>query len=417
MELGAAGPVPVSCGALVQEAHPRLGPAATRCLELVERESPPIPLPGTSFRMLALAPDRRAPWRRLLAFLPCAENKEMIAELSRVLVEVGVADGKADAALLEALDDRAGIRRAVAAVTLRRGGIQASSLRAEIALGHGRRGRRRVALGLAEAGDREGAVALSGILEDSPQERAWEIEEQQSSSRAARPPRKSTANPIQLEKSGRHWRQWWQGERGKVVAANSSRGCLRWEPARLHAVGPAAEQFDHGVGPGQQAAAWTLTGLQGPSDAQVLVNQHVLVAEQGRVTERDLGGNVLWNVEGIQPISVQRLANGNTTTQPSQATVCSSRWTPHGTGLSFTCAGAWARRSSLNFLTGGSSRSINQSIIQIDKAGLQIKQVPVRTGGGGYNEILDNGHLLSLSPGFGDITEFDMEGKVVGRFA
>ena len=57
---------------------------------------------------------------------------------------------------------------------------------------------------------------------------------------------------------------------------------------------------------------WTLTGLQGPSDAQVLANQHVLVAEQGRVTERDLGGNVLWKLEGIQPLSVQRLANGNT---------------------------------------------------------------------------------------------------------
>ena len=32
-------------------------------------------------------------------------------------------DGKADAALFKALDDRAGIRRAVAAVTLRRGHI------------------------------------------------------------------------------------------------------------------------------------------------------------------------------------------------------------------------------------------------------------------------------------------------------
>ena len=106
----------------VQEGHPRLGPAAARCLEVIEREFPPIPLPEALFRMLAL---RRPPGTvaALLAFLPCAENEEMIAELSRVLVEVGVVDGKADAALLKALDDRAGIRRAVAAVTLRRGGI------------------------------------------------------------------------------------------------------------------------------------------------------------------------------------------------------------------------------------------------------------------------------------------------------
>ena len=106
----------------VQENHPRLSPAAARCLEVIERESPPIPLPEALFRMLAL---RRPPGTvaALLAFLPCAENEETIAQLSRILLEVGVVDGKADAALLKALDDRAGIRRAVAAVTLRRGGI------------------------------------------------------------------------------------------------------------------------------------------------------------------------------------------------------------------------------------------------------------------------------------------------------
>ena len=57
---------------------------------------------------------------------------------------------------------------------------------------------------------------------------------------------------------------------------------------------------------------WALTGLQGPSDAQVLSNQHILVAESDRVTERDLRGTVLWKLEGIAPVSVQRLPNGNT---------------------------------------------------------------------------------------------------------
>ena len=37
-------------------------------------------------------------------------------------------------------------------------------------------------------------------------------------------------------------------------------------------------------------------------------------------------------------------------------------------------------------------------------------------GGAGCNEVLDNGHVLVLSPGFGNITEFDMEGKEVGSF-
>ncbi len=60
----------------------------------------------------------------LLAFLPSAENEESIAQFSRVLLEVGVVDGKADPVLVKALDDPVGIRRAQShAVTLRRGGI------------------------------------------------------------------------------------------------------------------------------------------------------------------------------------------------------------------------------------------------------------------------------------------------------
>jgi hypothetical protein len=156
---------------------------------------------------------------------------------------------------------------------------------------------------------------------------------------------------------------------------------------------------------------WTLSGLQGPTDAQVLVNQHVLVAEQGRVTERDLSGNVLWKVEGIQPISVQRLANGNT-------------FIPCvGLLIEVDRAGKNVLRVPVPGLVAAhrlpDGRIVafdRQSIIQLDQVGLQIKQVPVMTGGGGSNEILDNGHVLSLSPGFGDITEFDMEGKELGRF-
>ena len=69
---------------------------------------------------------------------------------------------------------------------------------------------------------------------------------------------------------------------------------------------------------------WTLTGLQGLTDAQVLPNQHVLIAEQGRVTERDLSGKVLWKPEAIQPLAVQRLPM---VTPSSPATVCLSKWT------------------------------------------------------------------------------------------
>ena len=100
---------------------------------------------------------------------------------------------------------------------------------------------------------------------------------------------------------------------------------------------------------------WTLTGLQGPSDAQVLANQHVLVAEQGRVTERDLSGNVLWKLEGIQPLSVQRLANGNT------------------------------------FIP------CNGLLVEVDRAGKDILRVPVRQGSSRPADCLTGGSSPSTS--------------------
>jgi HEAT repeat protein len=398
----------------VQEGHPRLGPAAARCLEAIELEFPQIPLPEALFRMLAL---RRPPGTvaALLAVLPCVENEEMIAQLSRVLVEVGVADGKADTAFLKALDDRAGIRRAVAAVALRKAGIPdlfpaARKLLADKDI----EVRRRVALGLAEAGDKEGAVALSGLLEVLPQERAWEIEEQLERLAGGKAPAELTANPTNWKKVAGAWRQWWQGEGGKVVMTDSfvpaSGGRLRGYTLLVQ---PQSNTITE-LGPDGKPR-WTLTGLQGPSDAQVLANQHVLVAEQGRVTERDLSGNVLWKLEGIQPLSVQRLANGNTFIACSNLLVEVDR------------AGKDILRVPVREIVAARrlpDRRIvalaRPYIIHLDEAGREIKQIPVMIagliGGAGCNEVLDNGHVLYLSPGYGNISEFDMEGKSVGSF-
>jgi hypothetical protein len=37
-------------------------------------------------------------------------------------------------------------------------------------------------------------------------------------------------------------------------------------------------------------------------------------------------------------------------------------------------------------------------------------------GGAGANEVLDNGHVLTLSPGMGNCTEFDQDGKEINHF-
>jgi HEAT repeat protein len=386
-------------------------PSPARWLESLSREFSALPpLPEALFRLLAV---RRPAGTvaTLLAFLPCAENEDIIARIIPILVELGVVDGKADDALFKALGDRVGIRRAVAAVTLWRGHAsdRLPAVR-KLLTDKDLQARRRVALELAAAGDKEGAVTLSGLLEDWPQEQAWEIEEQLERLAGGKAPAEMTAYPTDWKKVAGAWRQWWQGERGKVVMTDSfmpaSGGSLRGYTLLVQ---PQSNTITE-LGPDGKPR-WTLTGLQGPTDAQVLGNQHVLVAESNRVTERDLGGTVRWKLDGIQPIGIQRLRNGNTFIPCNNKIIEVDR------------AGKEVLQASVNGLAAArrlpDGRIIafdRNEIINLDKAGKEVKRVQVMCGGLGCNEVLDNGHVLALSPANGNLIEFDPDGKEVGRF-
>jgi HEAT repeat protein len=394
----------------VQQDHPRLSPAAARCLDSIEREFPSIPLPEALFGMLSL---RRPPGTvaALLAFLPCAEDEEMIGRVGRVLASVGVVDGKADEVLVKALDDRAGVRRAVAAVALWRehAADVLPSVRKLLA-DRDVEVRRRVSQELATAGDKEAVVALAALLEALPDDRAWEIEEQLERLAGDRAPTEITGSPVNWNNVARAWQEWWQGNRDKVVMTGSfaptSGGALRGYTLLVQPQSSTVTE----LGPDNKPR-WTLTGLRAPNDAQVLANQHVLVAEQNRVTERDLRGKILWQKTRLQPLGVQRLANGNT-------------FIPcNGLLLEVDRAGKEVLRAQLpgvvaaRRLHDGRIVAFDRgNVIQLDKAGREVKRTPVMVGGAGCNEVLDNGHVLVLSPGIGNMIEFDMDGKEVGRF-
>src|SRR5262249_37867373 len=128
---------------------------------------------------------------------------------------------------------------------------------------------------------------------------------------------------------------------------------------------------------------WTLTGLSRPRDAQVLPGQRVLVAELNRVTVRDLRGKILWEKEIQQPLSVQRLRNGNIfITCPTQLVevarsgkdvqkvmlsrgVVAARRLPDGRIVAF---------------------SAGNEVVQLDKTGRELKRTQVDCGGAGCNE-------------------------------
>jgi HEAT repeat protein len=370
----------------------------------------PLPLPEALFRMLSV---RRPPGTvaALLAFLPCAENEEVIARIIPILVEVGVVDGKADEALSKALGDRVGIRRAVAALTLWQGHAS-DGLRAvrKLLTDKDLQVRRRVALELAVAGEQDGALVLSALLDELPDEQAWEIEEQLELLAGGKAPSDVGGEPINWKKVASAWRQWWHGDREKVIMNQSflagSGGSLRGYTLVVQTGSNKVAE----LGPDGKTR-WALTGLQGPTDAQVLANKRVLIAEATRVTERDLGGKVLWKLEGITPVGIQRLPSGNT-------------FIPcNGQIIEVDRAGKEVLRAPVNGIAAArrlpDGRIVafdRNEIIQLDKAGKEVKRVRVMVGGAGCNEVLDNGHVLALSPGMGNLTEFDQDGKEVGRF-
>ncbi len=396
----------------VQQAHPRAGPVAARCLDSIEREFPPIPLPESLFRMLALRRPAGAA-ATLLAFLPCAEDEEMVGRIEHVLGSVGVVDGKAEEALVKALEDRYAVRRAVAAVALWRGHADLLPAVRKMLADKDVEVRRRVAGELASARDKEAVAVLVALLETFPDERAWEIEEQLERLAGDKAPAVISESPLNWKNVAGAWKEWWQGNQNKVVMIGSfapaSSGPLRGFTLLVQPQSNSVVE----LGPdGKQR--WALTGLETPLDAVVLANHHVLIAEQNRVTERDLRGKVVWQKEVPRPFSVQRLPNGNTFIACNNLFVEINRAGKDVLRVSLPGGPVAARRLPDGRIVAFDNGNV---IHQLDKAGRKVKSISPNIGGGaGCNEVLDDGHVLVLSPGMGNITEFDMDGKVVGSF-
>ena len=338
----------------------------------------------------------------------------MIARIIPVLVEVGVVDGKADEALFKALGDRVGIRRAVAAVTLWRGhasdGLPAVR---KLLTDKDLQVRRRVALELAVAGDQDGAVVLSGLLEELPDEQAWEIEEQLERLAGGKAPAEHDSEPDRLEKSGRRLEAMVAGRTRQSGHDRLLRARLGWEPARLHAAGPAAEQYRHRAGPRRQAALDSDRAsrpLRCPGAGQSTTSSsRSRAASPNATSAARCCGN--WREFSPSPSSAWPMV-----TPSSPATVCSSRWTALGKDILRVPVSeiVAARRLPDRRIVAFDRARISSSSTRPDERSSEFSND--WCGGAGCNEVLDNGHVLALSPGIGNITEFDMEGKEVGRF-
>jgi HEAT repeat protein len=400
----------------IQEGNPRLAPAAAQCLESLEEGRTTRPLPATTLRLLALRRPEGAV-EALLRYLPFSEGENTWDQLVELLAALGCTQGKADAALVQALSDKVPERRAAAASALVRGraGEQRGAVR-KLLRDPDRVVRMRTALALADSGEREAVVALIGLLGELPNERVGEVVEYLGQLAGDGAPQAYVeAEPAARAATVEAWRTWWR-EKGPGVdlvredASRRQRGLLLViEHQGPRGTGRVLEATTSGK------IRWQMEGITFPWDAQRLPNGNLLVVDQGnRVCERGRDGKVLWQVSMPNAIGCQRLPNGHTfvLTRNSvhvvdrQGKDVLTHYHPGG----WILGGRRFRDGHMAFLT------YQGQYVRLDSAGKEVKSfhVPFNPNFGVNGaELIGGDRVLVSLPSPGKVLEYNAEGKVV----
>jgi HEAT repeat protein len=151
-----------------------LAARARQCLQTLEGSSS---LALAAARLLAQAKPAGAT-EVLLAYLPFAEDDLVADEVTRALGAIAVRDGKPDPALVQALQDKAPLRRAVAAEVLcRAGGPQERAAVRRLLQDPRPNVRLRAALALGEARDAEAVGVLIALLGELSPDQSRQVED------------------------------------------------------------------------------------------------------------------------------------------------------------------------------------------------------------------------------------------------
>jgi hypothetical protein len=387
-------------------------------LEAVQEKFVPL-LPAVA-RLITL---RKPPGvaEAILAYLPSLDSEELSEELQHALDAVAFSDGKPQPAVLNGLTDKAGVRRAAAAAALC-AGRRADHLETVRKLLNDPEPavRLKVSLALAGARDPSGVPTLISLVAELPPEQAPQAEDYLNKLAGGNTPKglPDGKDEENRKKRSEIWSSWWQTHKGKVVLIDP------FDPADRERPGPASRRSVRGytllvqtqtntvteLGPDGKPR-WALTELLQPSDAEVLSGQRVLLAEQNRVTERNLQGKVLWQKVVPAPLSAQRLHNGNTFIACQTELLEVDR-----SGKEVQKIDLAGVRAARKLPDGRVVAYVGGQRVEFDRKGREVKRVQVPGGGGGCNEVLDNGHILVSSPGIGSLIEADGDGQEIHRF-
>ena len=295
----------------------------TRRLENCKKEiekGPGPTLPMAAARLLV----RRNPEgaiKVLLDYVPFADDATVEEEVLNAVSQLAVQGVKLPPELLAALKDELPARRATAALAIGLVGEQEQLAALKPLLRDDEpRVRLRAAQGLLAARDKEAVPVLVALLGDSPTPLATQAESLLQSIGGEKAPTQSLGDgtPDARKTSHEAWAAWWRDNGDKLNLADGPQGT-----PYLGLTLVAELTSNNGTGGNRVyelgadgEPRWELKDMQFPIDAQWLRGDRVLIAEYNaqRVIERERGGKIIWEYKIMNgnPVSCQRLANGNT---------------------------------------------------------------------------------------------------------
>lgn len=268
------------------------------------------PLPEAATRLLALRRPRGT-IETLLAYVPFAESESISSQLIEVMAFAGCSHGKADAALLRALADKLSDRRAAAAMALCKGKADDEMPAVRKLLSDADATvRLRVAVALAQHGDKSSVPVLIALLADLPLDQVWEAEDLLSTLAGEKAPSQQVGtDKASRAASVKAWKEWWSKEEKNVDLAilnDPERGMGLLLAVDMQS-GKVLEVTRNG------RIRWQLQGPQWPFDAVVCRNGNIFIVQgnTNQVSMWNRQGKEIWQKQCNMPFYCQQLRNGN----------------------------------------------------------------------------------------------------------
>jgi hypothetical protein len=392
---------------------PEIASRVRHCLERLDD--------GSDFRLTTAAtrllshrkPEGAA--KVLLDFLPLADDNYLQESIFAALVSLSVKDGKADELIRSAVESKVVERRCAAAFVLSQAGEQDRKLAAKLMQDAEPSVRFQAATSLLRAGVKDAVPELMRLLTDGPAALAYQAEDMLYRLPQDKPPSANlgSADDASRKKARAAWEAWWKDNADNVDIAKAKLDlAVKGLTIVCELNGRVWECGKDGK------MTWEIAkDLGGPVDACVLPGGRVLICEyhSSRVTERDHDGKVLWtHTTNGNPVSCQRLANGNTLIASGGEVVEVTRDHKVVQRIAATNGIIWTaykgKNGNILYCESGGN------VVEVDAGGKRLRSAQVSgLNSWGDAELLPNGNVLVAKYNENQVAEIDWSGKVVWK--